>query len=1188
MTTPSKGGAGEGIRVVCRFRPFNKLEAANGSFRCVTINEDRTAVRIKAESDLTFNFDRLFDEENSQAQVYDDAARPVVDDIMTGYNGTIFVYGQTGAGKTHTMQGPSIDDKELRGIIPRMIEQVFEGIANADENIEFLVKASYIEIYMEKIRDLLDARRDNLKVREEKGKGIWVDGATEVYITSEKDVHEVIRTGMSNRAIAATRMNAESSRSHSVFILYIQQKSLKEGSVKTGKLYLVDLAGSEKVEKTGASGTTLDEAKMINKSLSALGNVINALTDGKSAHIPYRDSKLTRILQESLGGNSRTTLVINCSPSSYNEAETISTLRFGTRAKTVKNKAKINKEMSAAELKLLLAKAEAEIEKLKLYIRSLEEEMGKPPTGGTPARPQTAAASTSSSSSSPAAAPAKGAGKTSNAAAIQGRIDELEARLAAEEEEKKTLQEQVDNIQDSVSEKDSELQAQFEVMSAMKEDLGRYTQEAQALTKENSQLSIDLAEAKLAHDKVKYETTSKGLEVDSLKEQLAALQAEFDDFKTQAAQVQPSTLSEPSHPAPPPTVSPTMGGTIVPSMREQWDHQEQELQRMLNEGDRMEHERETQARIEEMQATISSLESKNRVKAGEEEVMQDTIKTLEGRCVTLAKDGQAKGTALTKAEERLQRAEERIHELMEAQAQALASIEALKARPASPNVSAEKGPADEPTNIVESPNGEVTTDTLANQTEHSETPREKELATQVAEMERQLAESTGRLTTLTQQLQTYEARSTEAETQLATQGGEIERLLGETSSQKAHMASLHQECAKLEQTIKTMSAHTPSTPSGSTSPRTHGPTAEDSPHVKKMEGELKQLREETRKKLEDFATVKEALLQDLENRCQKVVELEILLDTAQDKYVGLVAQMKKSGGKGSHDMQKKLDEATTARHQMALENNKLRLENQAALKQLALRDEHIYSLETLLQETQIRFHKLNVRYEATAEELAKVKSDHEALNTSGGIMMGMAGMRGRGGSGGESMMAPRIAKPLRGGGGHRATSPLVGTPSTPSPIFGTPSSGISVVPSPISPYSIGQPSAPAGSGGFKGTAGNFKPVTVVPATPETPASGSGKKSSFWDIFDWKSPNTPKRDGKETPSSPSQIPSTPLPPTTPLSAVSPISPIAPIPLQPFSSPAAPSPSGSYAPAVPTAGSSSYAPAVPTASAKPPPK
>src|SRR5690349_1892416 len=155
-------------------------------------------------------------------------------------------------------------------------------------------------------------------------------------------------------------MNAESSRSHSIFLITIQQRNTETGSAKTGNLYLVDLAGSEKVGKTGASGQTLEEAKKINKSLSALGMVINSLTDGKGGHIPYRDSKLTRILQESLGGNSRTTLLIACSPSSYNDVETLGTMRFGYRAKSIKNKAKINKEYTVIELQGLWDEAKKE------------------------------------------------------------------------------------------------------------------------------------------------------------------------------------------------------------------------------------------------------------------------------------------------------------------------------------------------------------------------------------------------------------------------------------------------------------------------------------------------------------------------------------------------------------------------------------------------------------------------------------------------------------------------------------------------------------------------------------------------------------------------------------------------------------------------------------------------------------
>src|SRR3989338_3738136 len=288
------------------------------------------------------------------------------------------------------MMGPDIEHEELKGIVPRMIGAIFDIVGAAPEDIEFLVKVSYIEIYMERIRDLLDPERDNLGVREDNEKGVYVEGCVEVYVSQPNDVMEVLRTGAGNRVVASTRMNQDSSRSHSVFILTVMQKNLKSGSSINGKLYFVDLAGSEKVGKTGASGQTLKEAQTINKSLSALGNVINALTDGKSKHVPYRDSKLTRILQESLGGNSRTTLIINCSPSSYNEAETISTIRFGNRAKNIKNQAKVNEQRSAAELQAALDASLSEIAQLKLYINTLEAELfslrGNTPTA-IPGRP---------------------------------------------------------------------------------------------------------------------------------------------------------------------------------------------------------------------------------------------------------------------------------------------------------------------------------------------------------------------------------------------------------------------------------------------------------------------------------------------------------------------------------------------------------------------------------------------------------------------------------------------------------------------------------------------------------------------------------------------------------------------------------------------------------------------------------
>ena len=173
-------------------------------------------------------------------------------------------------------------------------------------------------------------------------------------MAEEFEVYDIMRIGNNNRAISCTNMNEQSSRSHSIFILQVTQNNLEDLSCKTGRLYLVDLAGSEKVGKTGATGQTLNEAKEINKSLTTLGKVIKSLTDKKSSHVPYRESKLTRILSESLGGNSKTCLIVTASPSSYNEAETISTLRFGARARNIKNQPKINREYTVPELKLLL------------------------------------------------------------------------------------------------------------------------------------------------------------------------------------------------------------------------------------------------------------------------------------------------------------------------------------------------------------------------------------------------------------------------------------------------------------------------------------------------------------------------------------------------------------------------------------------------------------------------------------------------------------------------------------------------------------------------------------------------------------------------------------------------------------------------------------------------------------------
>lgn len=369
----------ESVKVVVRCRPLNSKETADGRTRVVDVDPKEGSIKVKNpkadanEPPKVFTFDQVYDSNCSQMEIFDYTARPIVDSSIEGYNGTIFAYGQTGTGKSHTMEGKD-EPPELRGIIPNTFDYVFSVIAQQSGSKEFLVRASYLEIYNEEIRDLLSKNpQTKLELKESPDKGVYVKDLMQFVVKGVAEMNSVQMVGKKNRQTGATLMNQDSSRSHSIFTITIEttekydakEGGKDDGHIRVGKLNLVDLAGSERQSKTGATGDRLKEGIKINLSLTALGNVISALVDGKSGHIPYRDSKLTRLLQDSLGGNTKTVMVANIGPADYNYDETISTLRYANRAKNIKNKPRINEDPKDA----MLREFQEEIQRLKAMLQ---------------------------------------------------------------------------------------------------------------------------------------------------------------------------------------------------------------------------------------------------------------------------------------------------------------------------------------------------------------------------------------------------------------------------------------------------------------------------------------------------------------------------------------------------------------------------------------------------------------------------------------------------------------------------------------------------------------------------------------------------------------------------------------------------------------------------------------------------
>ncbi|XP_063051840.1 uncharacterized protein si:dkey-96l17.6 [Engraulis encrasicolus] len=345
------------IRVFCRIRPMNRAETARGDAAIVSCLDEYSVTVETARGPREFQFDRIFDSKCSQEEVFQDTNR-LIQSAMDGFNVCIFAYGQTGSGKTYTMVG----GKNLKnpGIIPRTFNKIFEIIQENEAKFKYKVSAYMLELYNEKLADLFvspaEALRKRIELKKDKKGLVFAQGAKTKEAASAGELFALFEQGCANRHIAATKMNVESSRSHLIIGIMVESRNLTNGTVCYGKLSLVDLAGSERAAKTGAKDGQLKEANSINKSLSALGDVISALAQ-EQPHVPYRNNKLTQAMQDSLGGNAKTLMFVNISPADCNVEETLTSLIYATRVKTITNNAQRNMDSKEiAQLKEIIVK----------------------------------------------------------------------------------------------------------------------------------------------------------------------------------------------------------------------------------------------------------------------------------------------------------------------------------------------------------------------------------------------------------------------------------------------------------------------------------------------------------------------------------------------------------------------------------------------------------------------------------------------------------------------------------------------------------------------------------------------------------------------------------------------------------------------------------------------------------------
>lgn len=868
--------------------------------------------------------------QSRQEDVFNFSIKSTVDDILNGYNGTVFAYGQTGAGKSYSMMG-NLDNEESKGIIPRIVEQIFESILTSPGNIEYTVRVSYMEIYMERIRDLLNPSNDNLPIHEEKSRGVYVKGLLEIYVSSVQEVYEVMRRGGSARAVASTSMNAESSRSHSIFVVQVNQKNVETGSMKTGSLYLVDLAGSEKVGKTGATGQTLEEAKKINTSLSALGKVINSLTDGKSTHIPYRESKLTRILQESLGGNSRTTLIINCSPSSYNDDETLSTMRFGMRAKSIKNKAKVNAELSPAELKALLQKAQTQNITYAEYVSSLEgevtvwragdsvpQEKWVPPLriGAT----KKSDAKQSRRSETPSRQLVEDSRPVSQATSRpDSRADPTRSStpITLEKDEKDEFLRRENELQDQLSERESQLAASEKALKEAREELIFLRDHDSKTVKENEKLSTDVNELKMNLEKISFESKEAQITMDGLKEANTELTTELDELKQQLLDVKMSTKEASAH---------------------------------LDEKEKKKAER--------MAKMMAGFDLGGEVFSDNERLVREVVERLD-----YLTEHQASGDEITT--EDLQDLRKRLVETQGIIRQAELSL----------------GQRSEEHEAASRRREELERRLLAVEKDYSNLLEKKVGESDTADLKSKLE-------------QAYESKR-DVETEM------LEELRTEIGKKSEENEKLKASVEDLQRRAK----------AGTNGALPNGKTVAQ--------------------QMADFDVMKKSLMRDLQNRCERVVELEISLDETREQYSNVLrtsnnrAQQKKMAF-----LERNLEQLTHVQRQLVEQNSGLKKEVAIAERKLIARNERIQSLEGLLQDSQEKLTQTNHRYRfshpapptrAVLEvQLTGNRFETQLSAVKDRLEAAKIGTKGIGNSP-FAFQSGRIAKPLRGGGAGAQT-----------------------------------------------------------------------------------------------------------------------------------------------------------------------